>query len=816
MEALTIVARNYLSQARVVARSFAEHHRLGRFHVVVLDVGDDDEFGDEPFEVISPFDIGIERDEFLRMATMYDVTELATAIKPWALRTLLDRTGTSATYLDPDILVMAPLDDLHELALQHSIVLTPHVLAPLPRDGLLPREETLMLSGMYNLGYISVGPGSEPFLQWWSARLSRWAIVSQAEGLFTDQRWVDFVPSLFACTINRDPGYNAAHWNLHERPIGMDEGRFTAGGVPLKFFHYSGFDPAVPHLLSKYLGDRPRELLSERPALRALLEVVTEHLTSVGIGDTRSIPYRYATSSGGLALTTGLRRMYRDAVLSAEAEGTSVPAHAFAGDGFFDWLSEPVIGPIDHQVSRFVEYYYRSHADLPGRFPDLNGDSAEHLMAWARSDNGFAREVPAALVPGPPPPATLVVDRPPTAGINIVGYFEAELGVGEAGRLAVAAVEAAGIDMSTLTYRATTSRQREVFSGRGMPGCPYDTTLLCVNADQTPRAMQALGSRFTQSRRTVGMWFWEVDEFPARFHHAFDLVDEVWAPSTFIAELLRPLSSTPVFEFPLPVMVGPERTTLDRRAVGFPDGHVFLFAFDYLSVFERKNPIGLITAFCEAFEPRDGAHLVIKTINAPQRVTDHEALLFAARSRPDIHIISEYVSATQMRAMIELSDCFVSLHRSEGFGLSIAQAMALGKPTIATGYSGNMSFMTAENSYPVPFQLIEVGHGHGPYPATARWAQPDLGRAAQIMREVVDDPGSAGRRGRRAAEDLASSRSVQRAAGFVSERFDQWSEASEHTRSAKPRTAARQAARLASALRSTPGRLKRYPHRGSS
>ena len=768
----TIVARNYLAPARVLAQSLLASNPDAHLSVVVIDAVDgEDDFSEEPFEFVSPFDIGIEADEYLRMATMYDVMELATSIKPWILRTLLDRGAETATYLDPDIVVLGSLDEVSCLARERGIVLTPHITQPMPRDGLLPDEEIIMLSGTYNLGFISVGKKSADFLDWWSEHLARWAIVDPAAGLFTDQRWIDFVPSLFEHVVVRDPSYNVAYWNMYERPIEFDGTRYTARGAPIRFFHYSGYDVSAPHLLSKHQGPRPRVVLSSSGPLRCLLDDARARLIAAGHQSSVKQPYGLGVSAGGLVLTHPLRRMYRTAVLECERNARRPPEHAFAaGGGFFDWLNEPVIGPIDAGVSRYLHYYYSTRIDLRGAFPDLNGDSAAHFRAWAREDVEFRRLTPQGLIPEETKTPRLL-PAPDAPGINVVGYFDAELGVGEAGRSVASSIEAAGIPMSTFTFGATTSRQEHNFRSKGPSGCPFTVNVLCVNADQTPRLAQALGTRFMQNRYNVGIWFWEAPTFPSELHHSLDLIDEVWAPSEFVYDALAPVTRKPLKVFPLPVATPRKPTAFRRADVSLPEGFVFLFMFDYLSVMNRKNPLGLIEAYQAAFEPSEGAHLVIKTINSGQRKSDHEKVLYALHDRPDIRVLSDYLTGAQIQAMTQLSDCYVSLHRSEGFGLTLAHAMAWGKPTIATAYSGNMSFMTRANSYLVPYKLIEIGSGSPPYPPDALWADPDLKAAARRMRFVFEHEEEAAGVGRAAAKHIASTRSIDGAAHFVRDRF---------------------------------------------
>ena len=271
MHACTIVARNYLAFARVLAESFLRIHPDSSFTTLVVDA----EFGfdpsGEPFNVVTPAQLDLSTEEFHRMAVMYDVTELSTALKPWTLRYLIENGADAALYIDPDIQLFSPIDDVAEMVAQHGVALTPHTLHPMPRDNRLPSEADIMGSGVYNLGFIGVGAAAVPFLRWWEERLMRDAISAPEQMLFTDQRWVDFVPSYFDHYIIRDPGFNVAYWNLDARRVTKDGDTFLVNGQPLRFFHFSGYRPETPWILSKYVASSPRVLLSEQPVLlRAL------------------------------------------------------------------------------------------------------------------------------------------------------------------------------------------------------------------------------------------------------------------------------------------------------------------------------------------------------------------------------------------------------------------------------------------------------------------------------------------------------------------------------------------------------------------
>ena len=196
-----------------------------------------------------------------------------------------------------------------------------------------------------------------------------------------------------------------------------------------------------------------------------------------------------------------------------------------------------------------------------------------------------------------------------------------------------------------------------------------------------------------------------------------------------------------------------------------------MFAFDYLSTAERKNPWGLVEAFELAFAPGESPLLVIKSINAHRRPDQAERLRLRVAGSPDVLLLEDYLDADDLDALVALCDCYVSLHRSEGLGLTMAEAMALGKPVIATGYSGNLQFMTEANSFLVPWTSTTIPSGCEPYPAGGTWADPDLEAAARLMRTVLEDPELAAARGRQGAEDIRVLHSPQAAGRQISARL---------------------------------------------
>jgi glycosyltransferase involved in cell wall biosynthesis len=768
VNACTIIARNYLAQARVLARSFSEHHPGATFTTLVVDA---DEAFPEEFEVLTPAEIGLDERDFKRMAMLYDVMELATAVKPWLLRTLLARGEGPVAYFDPDIEIFEPLDDIWELAREHSIVLTPHTLVPLAHDRLEPGEVTLLRAGMFNLGFIAVGDRAVPFLDWWAERLARAGHVDPEQGQFVDQRWVDFVPSLFEHTVLRDPTCNVAHWNLETRRFEHVDGRYLVDGQPLRFFHYSGYDPDKPHLLSKFLGPEPRLLLSEHPALREICDQYSAKLQAAGHRAAAQQAYRFESMPNGVKITKTMRRLYAKELRASESGATAEPPNPFVegDDAFLAWLNEPA-HPGAPGLSRYLAEIHAGRGDLQGLFPDPRWFDRKRFIEWAWTDGRSEEELPVELLPDRQE-ALDSGDQLAVGGVNVAGYFRAEAGVGQAARHVLVGLDCAGIPYTTVAYDKTLSRQSHAFVESG--GKTYDVNIICVNADQIPSFGHDVGPRFFQNRHSIGIWWWEVSRFPKRFHEAFQLLNEVWVGSEFVRQAVSAETDREVFTIPICLELPELGAEMSRDALGVPEGFMFLFSFDFDSRFERKNPLATIEAFTRAFESGEGPVLYLKTINGDRNVRDLERLKRAIAGRDDIVLKDGYLSAAETAALTASCDCYVSLHRSEGFGLTMAEAMAHAKPVIATAYSGNLEFMTEETSRLVPYRLLAIPNDVDPYPAGAEWADPDVEVAARYMRELCDDPDGARDLGRRAREHVAKVLSPDRTAEFLKERLSE-------------------------------------------
>jgi glycosyltransferase involved in cell wall biosynthesis len=348
-------------------------------------------------------------------------------------------------------------------------------------------------------------------------------------------------------------------------------------------------------------------------------------------------------------------------------------------------------------------------------------------------------------------------------GVNVIGYHDSPTGLGTVARLVGRSLAAAGIE-----HRAVSVAEGVRPPWKPAVELPYDVNLVCVNADMLPRLAQTLGRDAFEGRRTIGFWWWEVDRFPSHLAWAAQLVDEIWVGSEFVRQAVAAVAPRPVHVFPLPIPP-PDAAASGSAPVELPQGFRYLFTFSYPSVFERKNPLGAIEAFARAF-PNGGASLVIKTAGSDLFQREAALLAEAAAPHPNVVVLDRTLGADEYAGLIGSADAYVSLHRAEGFGLTIAEAMALGKPAIATGYSGNLDFMTAENSYLVPYSLTPIPAGT-PYPTETTWAEPDVAAAAQQLRAVFEDRDEAMRRAEAGRESLLESRSFAAAGAFAADRL---------------------------------------------
>lgn len=358
-------------------------------------------------------------------------------------------------------------------------------------------------------------------------------------------------------------------------------------------------------------------------------------------------------------------------------------------------------------------------------------------------------------------------------GINLCGYLRDESGWGAAGRGYARALEGLGVpvalnDVSALSH----NRSGDHTCSESRDDNPYDLNLICVDPSQHYALLSEMGSSYFKGHYNVGAWAWELPRFPGNWFNRFAFYDEIWVTTSFVASALAPVAPVPVVRIP-PVLVADKRGARNRGRAHIrakPDEFIFLFIFDFHSHLERKNPLALIDSFRQALTPHDPARLVIKCVNGASDPQGFASLRDRARGG-HISIYNGYWSGEEVRDLMAACDAYVSLHRSEGTGMTIADAMAIGKPVIATGWSGNMDFMNVRNSFPVRYDLIEIEEGVGPYREGEAWADPSVEHAAELMRHVFENRRDAAARGWAAERDIESGYSTASIGKLIQERL---------------------------------------------
>jgi|CXWL01.1.fsa_nt_gi glycosyltransferase involved in cell wall biosynthesis len=377
--ACTIVSNNYLAYARVFAESYREHHPGARIFVCLVDQPlAEIDYGQLPFEVVFAHELDIPA--FENFAFRYDILELNTAVKPYFLTYLRDRVGLSrAIYFDPDILVNARLSGLESALDHHTLLLTPHITAPLDGEE-RPHERALLMAGVYNLGFLALrlDESTAPLLDWWRERLYRFCLNDLSRGLFVDQSWMAFAPAfLDGVKVLRDPIYNVAYWNLpHRFPVERG-GRWEIGGRPVGFFHFSGLDLSQLDAVSRH---QSRLSLHSRPELRPLFEQYRDRVLAAGHQRLRSLPYAYDRFSGAdIAVSLTLRRLLQ----RSDPLGRRWPdPFSIQGDDtYLAWLVERLPFAGGH-LNRAVLALWEERPDLVRAFPRVHGDDLARYLGW--------------------------------------------------------------------------------------------------------------------------------------------------------------------------------------------------------------------------------------------------------------------------------------------------------------------------------------------------------------------------------------------------------------------------------------------------
>lgn len=774
----TIASRNYFGVVKALMDSLEKTNANYDRFVGVADEIDSEFAGlNWNFNLLSLDNIDIP--EKKKMLFRYTILELNTAIKPFVFKTFFEKLGYDRViYMDPDIYVYDEMKDVDALLDEGAeIILTPHFTGLWPEDDKLPNEVSIMQAGVYNLGFLALAKGqnSMKMLDWWGKKLERQCIVSVETGIFVDQKWMDLVPGLFNnVSILRNEGYNVAYWNLSHRTASKKGEKYYFNDTPLIFFHYSGLNPKQNDTISKHQN---RFTFHNIGVAKELFDHYSAVILSNGYEKYHKYEYAFNRFENGNMISDLYRSLYNSCPWLEKECGEN----PFVSEVVFYKNREKLV-PI------MLESVWNKRPDVQKAYPNIN---SQDYINWFVSACEREYKLPASyindyinsisekqyekVVQSLAEPSRffkfvlfskkhlpqglynlckkvywilkkkrendLIYENEYKDGIEVIGYIRSEHGVGEAMRHLVKTVDRTGFPWSIYDFEVgNLSRQQDhTWDYKIVESFDYKILILNINADQIPVVKAHLPENVWNECYKIGVWFWELPEFPDEWISSFEMLDEVWAPTHFIESALLPKAKCPVYYMPLEMTLDlPDNP--DRGVLGLPENtFLFLNMYDTLSIASRKNPEAAITAFKKAFEPDDlSVGLVIK-INNSSYAQEKDMLEQLQGAYKNIYFITQTLSRKEVNNLIMSCDVAVSLHRSEGLGLLCQEAMYIGKPVIATGWSGNTDFMNSDNSCLVNYNLVEIGQDIGPYKAAQKWAEADVQQATEYMRKLKSD-----------------------------------------------------------------------------
>ncbi len=737
---LTTVRRRALAE-RAVAM-FCTHHPEAHRRIIVVD----DPVGANGIALVER---AFANREFARLALLHTDATLMEAVRPTVLRWIVSEAAGIVVVLPDDAETFARLDVLARPT--GAVVLCNTRFGPPPLDGKLPDAVDTTSIGRIDQDLFSMRADDQralDFLGAWIACLVRSPHVGTQRLSATSFPWLDSLADL--------PGVECV--TSTEFPLSVRNADEQKRTVTASLVRWPGFEAKTPWLLSAETGELPRVRPTTHPALARLARERAEALMLPPLADDEPLP-AFTHLPNGMIVTNVIRHAYAVGLQRFESGNGGEPPNPFAGDAneaFITWLVSPVDGIGAAPLARSFRLLHPELSD------SLQSD--DDVVAWL-NDRGPATGVPRELRPRrsspssrPSSTATAALSLRPA--VEVSGYVDAAFGMGAAARVVAAACRASAIPTTVLVDTRTAHHQDASIDGPAWPassGTPTPVLVLVRNADALlADPADAIAAR-KAGRKVVGMWFWEVDTFPDRLRPAFALLDEIWVATEFVAQSLRAHSDAPpvhLFPFPLPppVELGSVRSLAQAFSHEYDiddDRFVVAFSFDFDSVADRKNPWGAVAAYKLAFPVAHEAlpdgrrpYLVLKAIGSDRHPIDHDRLVFSIDGRSDVLLIEDHLDADGQAGFFCRADAYISLHRGEGLGLTVAEAMAAGTPVVVTNYGGTTSFCDADTAWLVPFGLIDIPPSTPVYAGCGQWAEPDVAVAATYLRSIAttDEP----------------------------------------------------------------------------
>ena len=800
MHIFTICSKNYLARALCLYNSIKSFNPNVKFSLFLSDIIEYKDLG-IIFDSANIFylDDLFNLNDISKITSKYDITELNTAIKATCFKKLMAIGCDRVLYLDPDIEVFDELDELNDLLRFHDAIVTPHINSQY-LDDFRPTDLDIITSGTYNFGFLALNNTEQVigFLNWWETKLLNFCYSDIPNGLFVDQKFGELITSFIQKTyILHDVSYNVAYWNLHERRVSKTK-NYSINGKPLKFFHFSGLSNQIEEV-SRHQN---RIRIEKNSTIYRLFEDYKKKcrdLDSLFLQSTESgfnyfhngneilAIHRVAMrlTDQALQVDEEARLVYhtrtfyskRDIVINVSTnlqiklncEPILAAALKIRGDlvAYF-----PITNTYPHELkSWFVaggfkefgltHHGFESEANQPksNKIRSLyvllayNPSFREFATKWvpksilSRVKNHFFfklgkegsdhSSLESAVIKYNERFESLTLEESlPKLNIKYVGYFDYPTGLGKAARDMAKHFYERGKLSDIQKLNILDKKATEDFH-LNRSGNEIDATICHCNFDM----LRLEELQFTWQGKRLLYCVWELPFFPRHWLNLISSLDGILVPSKFVASNLY--RSYGIKSFVLPHVIttslpGDTVVSNTKKKYGLKSGDInILISCDLDSFVARKNPEAAIYAALGAINKL--RHIPIKVIVKFHGSTAPAFLKkFEVMNLHNFVFISDNMTDPEYSSIKVISDIYISLHRSEGFGLNIAEMIDLGKYVVTTGYSGNLDFCSLPNVELVKYKLVTVKNDEYPYSGYGQyWAEPDLFDAEQKIIKLI-------------------------------------------------------------------------------
>lgn len=744
---MSICSNNYFPYVRILFNSLQKYHPECELFLCLADKQNSCfALEVENVTIIEAETLNIPH--FYDFAFRYDIMEFNTAVKPFMMQFLIEKYNfEQVVYLDPDIELFSSMESVFSaLDSGSNFVITPHITKPSEEDA-YPGDIGVMQSGIYNLGFIAVNNSNEAinFLHWWGRKLRFYCINEQNNGIFVDQKFVDLLPAFSDnVKILKDTNINVAYWNLLQRSLEKKDEIWLVDNQPLIFFHFSGININNNQRLSKHTNAFNGNLSED---LQQLIDGYISQLKIYSFPHNIIPKYAYGNFDNGVLIPTNIRHIYR----KLKNIWYENPFISF-GDYLNQFNANFNNNYNNFPLTNLMVLFWESRLDLQNNFEIFNNN--EHRKRYTfwflatAEENQFNHYFLQPILDSIHQKFsnyqyTKLLQKKSESLINVIGYLKTETGVGQAGRMVIKSLESTNISVQGYHIDNNYDRQNDTQVKENLVlKITSPIHFYKVNADQLDIVKQDIKKHSNKPEFCVNLPAWELSKFPQEWVKNYDNIDEVWVESTFVQIALQAQLSIPVLCMP-PAITISKFQPVNREYFNLPkDTFLFHFNFDFSSFSSRKNPEAVIKAYRKAFRHQKSplsTGLVIKTRGYDFNNKNYEKLLEIIDGEQDIIVINKYLNHGEVMALMNCCDCYISLHSSEGFGYTLAEAMLLNKPVIATNYSGNCDFINQQTGFPVDYQLTALKPDEYPFAQGQKWAKPDINHASWLMKKMIEN-----------------------------------------------------------------------------